>query len=94
MASLGVVDQGIYAVVGEGVVSGSLPETKEVGARPRRHGSDTRRLTKLIGKRISPEDHALLTRYAARLGVDVSRLLEPLIDDLLGRAREDARRSC
>lgn len=93
MTSLSVVDQDIYAHSGEDAFSGRFPETKEEVVRPRRHGSDTRRLTKLIGKRISPEDHALLTRYAASRGVDVSRLLEPLIDDLLGRARKDEQRS-
>lgn len=88
MASLTVVDQEFYVVAG-GEDSSSLPQSEEAVPRRRRHGSDTRRLTKLIGKRISPEDHALLTRYAASLGVDVSRLLEPLIDDLLGRARSN-----
>lgn len=87
MASLSAADQDICAVDCEDDVSGSLLETEQAVERPRRHGSDTRRLTKMVGKRMSPDDHRLLTRYAASLGVDVSCLLEPLFDDLLGRAR-------
>ena len=61
---------------------------KVYGPSGRKHGSEDRQLKKYIGKRISEDDHQLLTRYAASLNVDVAALLAPHVDSLLDKARQ------
>ncbi len=53
-----------------------------------KHGSEDRKLQKYIGKRISEDDHRLLTSYAASQKVDVATLLAPHVDLLLDQARQ------
>ncbi len=64
------------------------PHRKVYGPSGVKHGSDQRRLTKYIGKRISQADHELLARYAANLNLDVAALLAPYVDSLLDQARQ------
>jgi hypothetical protein len=64
------------------------PDRKMYGPTGIKHGSDERKLKKYIGKRISEDDHQLLTRYAASLNLDVAALLAPHVDSLLDKARQ------
>jgi hypothetical protein len=63
------------------------PGRRVYGPTGIKHGSDERKLRKYIGKRISADDHQLLTRYAASLNLDVAALLAPHVDSLLDKAR-------
>lgn len=56
-----------------------------------KHGSEDRKLQKYIGKRVSADDHQLLTSYAASQNVDVATLLAPHVESLLVKAREHQR---
>ena len=64
------------------------PHRKAYGPTGIKHGSNERQLKKYIGKRISEDDHLLLTRYAASLNLDVSALLAPHVESLVEAARQ------
>lgn len=48
---------------------------------------ETRVSSKLVAKRVSEDDHEVLTRYAASRGVKVAELLAPAVDELIQQAR-------
>ncbi|WAJ48035.1 hypothetical protein OK015_28730 (plasmid) [Mycobacterium sp. Aquia_216] len=43
--------------------------------------------SKYVAKRVSAEDHDVLTRFAKDHGTDVAKLLTPFLDDLIQQAR-------
>lgn len=57
-------------------------------ARNWRH-RENRASKKYIAKRVSEDDHQLLTAYADRLNISVSELLAPAVQNLLDLARAD-----
>jgi hypothetical protein len=65
------------------------PGTPKAG---RRRGSwrhrENRASPKSISKRVSVDEHKLITDYANALEVSVAELLAPAVEDLLARARE------
>lgn len=48
---------------------------------------ENRASPKYIAKRVSEDDHELITAYANSINVKVAELLAPAVDDLLSRAR-------
>ncbi|MDG5769406.1 hypothetical protein [Mycolicibacterium fortuitum] len=67
----------------------------EAAGRPkstRRPGNwrdrENRASPKHVSKRVSVDEHRLLTQYADSLNVKVAQLLAPAVEDLLARARE------
>lgn len=48
---------------------------------------ETRERDKYVGKRVSPDEHALIKQYAEDTGVSVADLLAPTVDEILQRAR-------
>ena len=58
--------------------------------RPRNwRNRENRASKKYIAKRVSEDDHELLTAYAGRLNMSVSELLAPAVQNLLDLARAD-----
>jgi predicted solute-binding protein len=49
---------------------------------------ENRASSKYIAKRVTEDDHELITAYANSLNVKVSDLLAPAVDELVSRARE------
>jgi hypothetical protein len=52
---------------------------------------ENRASPKYVAKRVTPEDHLAVTKYAQDHGVNVSDLLAPFVDDLIQRAHEHRR---
>jgi hypothetical protein len=48
---------------------------------------ESREREKYVGKRVSPDEHALIKEYAQDNGTSVADLLAPTVDDILERAR-------
>lgn len=53
---------------------------------------ENRASPKHVSKRVSVDEHRLLTQYADSLNVTVAQLLAPAVEDLLARAREHQQR--
>lgn len=65
------------------------PGTPKAGRRPGNWRRREKRASpKHISKRVSVDEHKLITDYANTLKVSVAELLAPAVEDLLARARQ------
>jgi hypothetical protein len=71
--------------------SQSMPNTSVETKITRTAGNwrhrEKRASTKYVAKRVSADDHELLTAYADRMNTSVAELLAPAVQDLLNQAR-------
>lgn len=70
-----------------------MPNTAEEQPTGRRtrdwRNRENRASKKYVAKRVSVDDHELLTAYAGRMNTSVSELLAPAVQNLLALARAD-----
>jgi hypothetical protein len=64
-----------------------MPDTPPARRRGSWRHRENRASPKYIAKRVSQEEHELITAYAKNLNVTVAELLGPAVSDLISRAR-------